>query len=232
MPKSYKICLSNHFATQKFSGEPYYLNEQLHIEGVEPPPSTLIYKALGGIDYLDFSTYTIEHELEQDILCRIGSKTYSKIIRKCIIKTYYSKGTNLLLLSGKKADIWDFCRKTNDFQDVKLSTIKVDMKKLLRKLASVKLVWFNFPQGPIHASALMGSGVERTPDFKKYKEIGDISTLSFHFEILDSLHPVMVTGDGAVVLQENYENISDEVKIVIMVKKELLDGIYEIDEQS
>jgi hypothetical protein len=202
MPKPYKICVIKQFDDSEFAVKPFSLNNQLSINGVEPPPSTTIFVSRDQIKFEDFKSYEIEHEREEDILCRIGLKSYAKIIRKGLIKGSYSKKFNLLYLSGKKADILDFCKKTNEFNSVKISTIKIDMKELLKKLLSIKLVWFKFPKGLIHATALMGgAGIERTIEFKKYHDSGDISVLSFHFEFGEIIHPIMVTEDGAIVLQ-------------------------------
>jgi hypothetical protein len=102
------------------------------------------------------------------------------------------------------------------------------MKALLARLAEVKLVWFRFPAGMIRASALMGDHLEATTDFERAKAQGDISTLSFYVQ--DSSgdqHPTMVTNDGTVVLQDLYKSISDEVELVLQVKRQLLDGTYQ-----
>jgi hypothetical protein len=231
MPKSYKICLVTKFATDKFTEKPLFVNSQQSLDKIDRPPSTSIWKSRDEITFKDFQTYDIEHEREEEVFCRIGPREYNKIIRKGFIKAYHSENLGLLLLSGKKADILDFCKKTKDFNFIKIQTASIDMKKLLQKLAAVNLVWFRFRQGEIHASALMGSHVESTPEFHKYEEAGDISTLSFYFQILDgNLHPVMVTQDGAIVLYQTYQNISDEVEIVLNVKQELLDDICRLIE--
>ena len=40
----------------------------------------------------------------------------------------------------------------------------------------------------------------------------------------------MVTDDGAVVLQDSYRQVADEVELVLRLKELLLDGIYEVQE--
>ena len=100
------------------------------------------------------------------------------------------------------------------------------MKQLLSKLPSVKGVWFKLPRGLVTASALFGSHIEDSHDFKEYQESGDISTLSFHFEQAQIPHPVQVTQDGAIVLQSSYKEISDELDLVLNIKVALLEGIF------
>lgn len=100
------------------------------------------------------------------------------------------------------------------------------MGNLLEKLPHVKGVWFSFKNGLIRASALMGANIESTNDFKNYNTLGEISTLSFHFEYNDITHPIMLVNDGTVVLQSNYTEVSQELDLVLEVKKQLLDGIF------
>jgi len=226
MPKSYKACLVTKFSRAEFANKPLFLNAQQNLDKVDRPPSTSIWRSRDKITFKDFESYEIEHEREEEVFCRIGSTSHTKIIRKGFIKAYYSENLGLLFLCGKKADILDFCKKTKDFPFITIQTLSIDMKKLLAKLAAVNLVWFRFPKGEIHASALMGSHVESTPEFQRYEQAGDISTLSFFFQVADnSLDNVMVTKDGAIVLYRAYQEISDEVEIVLSVKQELLDDI-------
>lgn len=226
MPKSYKVCLVSKFSSENFTEKRVTVNPQHTFSGVPPPPSTVIWKSPDRISFKDFFSYDIEHEREEDVVGRIDSNVFTKIIRKGFIKAYFSDTLQLLLLSGKKADILDFCRKTKNFNYINIATIRIDMKELLEKLASIKLVWFRFRQGLIHASALMGANIQETADFLRYKDSGEISTLSFLFQMENMLHPVLVTTDGAIVLEQNYENVTDEVRIVLDIKEKLLGGIY------
>jgi hypothetical protein len=107
------------------------------------------------------------------------------------------------------------------------TTIEIDMKALLAKLKDVRLAWFRYDDTIIHASALAGQHIETTKSFKESSAVGDISTLSFYVEDSGGVaHPILVTGDGAVVLQANYQERSTEIELVLYVKKMLLDGIF------
>ena len=162
---------------------------------------------------------------------RVNNVSFAKFIRKGKINAYESAFRKLILLSGKKDDVLDFCKTTAALNEIKIALLRIDMKALLAKLAEVKLVWFRFPAGMIRASALMEDHLEATDDFERAKAQGDISTLSFYVE--DSLnlqHPILVTSDGAVVLQDLYKSIAEEVGLVLEVKKFLLDGTYKEEE--
>jgi hypothetical protein len=92
-------------------------------------------------------------------------------------------------------------------------------------------VWFRFPAGMIRASALMGDHLEATADFERAKAQGDISTLSFYVQDVEQkIHPIMVTDDGTVVLQDLYPGSTKEVELVLHVKQLLLDGTYREEE--
>ncbi len=227
MPKSFKICPAQHFDDSKFKKQPFSLRPQYALPEVAEPPQTIIYKARDVIELDDFKSYLIEHEHEVSMYGRVNKVSFAKFIRKGFIQAYYSSSRNLLLLTGKKDDILDFCKVTATLPEIKIATISIDMKALLAKLAEVKLVWFRFPAGMIHASALMGSHLELTADFERAKAEGEISTLSFYVQDKDEkVHPIMVTDDGAIVLQDLYHTVADEVELVLHVKRILLDGIY------
>jgi hypothetical protein len=206
------------------------MKAQQPLPEVPEPPQTTIYRASDKVSVGDFDSYIIEHEREVQLLGRINNQRFSAIIQMGTIRAYYSPSQQLLLLSGKKADILDFCNHTAQLPDIKIATIDVDMKALLKKLGEVKLAWFRFQKGLVRASALMGAHLEKTDEFKTAKTEGDISTLSFHFENDGDYHPVMVTDDGAVVLQGVYKEITSEIDIALNLKRLLLDGIYQEQE--
>jgi hypothetical protein len=227
VPKSFKICPVKHFDDSGFKKQPFSLRPQYSLAEVPEAPQTKIYKARDAIQLGDFKSYLIEHEHEVSMYGRVNQVSFARFIRKGFIHAYHSPSQSLALLTGKKDDILDFCKVTASIPEIKIATIAIDMKALLAKLAEVKLVWFRFPAGMIHASALMGSHLEQTADFEKAKAEGDISTLSFYVQDKDKkVHPIMVTDDGAVVLQDLYQSVADEVELVLHVKKILLDGIH------
>jgi len=228
MNKSFKICHCDVFDKTKFEKEKLTLNSQRNLKGVPASPDTTIYKSHLGTAYEDFETYRIEHEHNVNVSGRVNNVQFQQFIRKGEILGLQSEARRLLLLTGKKDDILSFCRYTASTELVQLSTIEVDMSQLQEKLPTVNLVWFKFPTGMIKASALMGEHIEQTPEFEQAKNFGgEISTLSFHIEDKKGVkHPIMVTHDGAVVLQSALIDISQEIELVLEVKQELLDGLY------
>lgn len=226
MPKSYKVTFTERFQEESFQLKPYVLNRQANLDGIPPQPQTVVYKSREVLSFEDFCPYVVEHEMEENAIGRTNGYSFQKYIRKEIIKAYYSKSHQLFLLSGKKKHVLDFCKKTKDIPEITFQTFVIDMGALLAKLPHVKGVWFHFSNGLIRASALMGANVEATTDFQKFKEEGDISTLSFLYEFNGKKHPIMVTSDGAVVLYDNFKEISEEISIVIDLFRNLLNDIY------
>jgi len=226
MPKSYKITYVDKFNSSSIQESTILFEAQMYLPDVPPGPQTEIRKARDKIKILDFTKYIILHEMEENVYGRISNQSFHKYIRKETIFAYHSESESLFLLSGKKKFVIDFCKKTKDSNDILISTINVNMSSLLTKLPSVKGVWFRFSNGLIRASALMGSNIDSTMDFQKYKSVGDISTLSFLYEFGEVLHSIMVTNDGAIVLYENYKEISDEIEIILDIDKNLLKDIY------
>ena len=222
MPKSYKITYYSEFNKQDIGLAPFSFERQYSLKGVSPPPQTIIYKARDQIRYKDFQKYIIEHEMEENAFGRIGESAFQKYIRKEFIQSYDSPSEQILILSGKKRFVLDFCRKTKHINEIKLNTIQIDMGTLQTKLPHVKGVWFRFQNGLVRASALMGSNLESTSDYQKFMSQGDISTLSFFYEFESITHPIMATNDGTIVLYNNYLEISDEISIVMDIHKNLL----------
>lgn len=226
MAKSYKIVTVQEFGIE-VGPQPFSVNAQFSIPGVAGPPQTSIYKSRDVVTVEDFESLSIEHEHEVRTHGRINDQRFEKYIRKGFISGYRSSERDLLLLSGKKADILSFCGYTRNIPAFRISTLRVDMKSLLARLHEVKLVWFRYPQGMIHASALMGDHLERTTPFREAKTQGDISTLSFFFQDATGTdHPMMVTGDGAVVVLDPYQQVSTEIELVLGVFEKLLSGIF------
>jgi hypothetical protein len=226
MAKSYKIVTVQKFDVQVVL-QPFAINPQYSIPGVSEPPQTIIYKSRDVVRVQDFDSLAIEHEHEVRTHGRVNDQRFEKYIRKGFISGYRSAKRELLLLSGKKSDILSFCAYTRKIPEIRISTLRVDMKALLARLHEVKLVWFRYPQGMIHASALMGDHLEKTSPFREAKTQGDISTLSFFLQDSGGVdHPMMVTGDGAVVVLDPYQQVSTEIKLVLGVFDTLLSGIF------
>lgn len=227
MPKAYKITLADTFRSSSFQLAPYLLERQRPIEGFPQLPESKIYKSRETISIEDFTRYLIEHEMEENAWGRYNTSVFHSYIRKEAIHAYHSPSKEILLLSGRKRFVLDFCRKTHAMDEISLRLLKIDMGQLLSKLPHVKGVWFRFHNGLIRASALMGANIEATADFQKYSAEGDISTLSFFFDHSGVTHPLMVVDDGTVVLYSNYPQIADEIDLVMKVKTDLLDDIVQ-----
>lgn len=227
MPKSFKITYIDKFDSTNIKEQPVLLNSQYTTDDKPPYPQSKIYKSRDKVSKDDFVKYLIEHEMEECAYGRYNEEVFNKYIRREHIHSFQSDSLQLLILNGKKKFVLDFCKKTKYWNYLLIKTIQIDMGSLLAKLPHVKGVWFNFPNGLIRASALMGANIEGTTDFQKYNTEGEISTLSFHFDYYNIMHPIMLVNDGTVVLQSNYSEVSQELDLVLEVKKQLIDGIFE-----
>jgi hypothetical protein len=168
----------------------------------------------------------IEHDRVVKMPGRFGDVYFQEFTYTGMIAGFFGRQRSLLLLSGKKADVLSFCSTTAKVSEVQIDTLQIDMNALQAVLPSVNLVWFKFKAGMIRASALMGANVEKTEAFEQSKSEGEISTLSFYFE--DSAgrpHPLMVVDDGAVVLQSQYADPAEELRLVTSVYEKLLSPV-------
>jgi len=228
--RSCKICVLDSIDTSKFTKQPFYFGGYLpYADNQALPPTTAMSLASDSINVDDFVKYKIDHEVEEKVFGRIpGGNSFDGYIRKGFIDGFVSQKRGLVILSGKKRDILDFCAANKKMAHFKFHTVGINMKKLLALLPNVKVAWFNFDKGEITSSALMGHCVENTPEFKNCKDSGEISTLSFHFDYGNALHPILITKDGTVVLQANYQERTDEIELVLKIKEALLDKVIEL----
>ena len=146
MPKSYKITFTENFDSDAFGTKPLVFDRQMQIQGTHPGPRTQIHRAPTEVSFRDFHAYNIEHEYEVQMWGRLydDDRSFSKFIARSQILAYQSPTDRIMLMCGKKADILDFCRKTQEFPHVKLRTIQIDMKQLQEKLPEVRGAWFRF----------------------------------------------------------------------------------------
>lgn len=223
MPKSYKVCPVRTFQKSAFSEQPTCLNQQPPLGDMAEVAVTKIRASSGNPGFEDFAQYLIEHDRVVRMPGRFGRIYFPEFTYTGQISAYYGQAREVLLLSGKKADVLDFCATSGRVAEVQIDTLDIDMNALQAALPSVNLVWFKFRAGMIRASALMGANVEKTDAFVQSKSEGEISTLSFYFE--DSFgekHPVMVVNDGTVVLQAQYSSISVELGLITRIYDSLL----------
>lgn len=232
MAKSYKITVVEKFDDSKFGDRPLTFGRQLQIEGTRPGPETRIHKSQQKLSFADFQPFDIEHEYDVYMYGRLydDERSFNKFIARSEIRSYYSGSKKLMLLCGKKADILDFCRKTEELPLIKLKTLQIDMKALQERLPEVRGVWFRFRTGLIRAKGFMGQQIQDTREYQDANTDGDISTLSFYFsdERNAIIHPIQITEDGAVVLQKNYQSIEEELDFILQVRTALLDGIFSL----
>lgn len=229
MSRSYKLCPVEFFDDSAFQNQAHNFGKQLPLAGVPQTAHTTISKLYSSTGIEDFTSYAIEHEREVSQRGRFNDQTFTRYIQTSEIAAFYSDNRKLLVLSGRKNDILDFCSRRRNSDHMRFTTIKIDMNGLLTKLSQVRLVWFRHEaDASIHASALMGQHIEKTAAFKDAQNGAAISTLSFFIDDPSGTqHCVLVTNDGAIVPQGNYERPL-ELELVLFTKSLLLDSLITV----
>ncbi len=228
MPKSYKICHCPKFNKQKFDGNTLELNIQPHLDFYDNLPDKTITRLTryNNSVYDNFEQYLIEHEHNVNVKGRYQNQIFNNFYRMGEINGYYSESTQLFLFQGRKNDVLDFCKFTDKSKVLDINTIEIQMSDLLDKLGSINNGWFRYKDSSISTSALFGSHLENTQEFIDAKNLGELSALSFYYNENNTSHAIMVTSDGAIVLQYSYPNVQIEIDLILRVKRDLLDGIY------
>lgn len=223
----HKVCPIRRFEANAFEEKRVCLDQQQTFEGMNEEVATTTIRSSGTRPgFEDFRQYIIEHDRVVKMPGRYGNIRFPEFTYTGTIAGFYSEKRGLMLLSGKKADVLSLAATTTRVAEFQIDTLHVDMNALQDLLPSVNLVWFKFKRGMIRASALMGANVEKTDTFAQSKSEGEISTLSFYFEDLSGdKHPVMITEDGAVVLQSQYVDVATELNLITLVHDKLLNSI-------
>ncbi len=228
MSRSYKICPVDFFTDTAFADQALHFSKQLPLRGVPQEPHTTITKAMGSIGIEDFRTYAIEHEREVTQRGRFNDQTFNRYIQMSEIACFYSEARSLLILSGRKHDILDFCSRRRDSESMRFTTVKIDMNRLLEQLTQVRLVWFRHDaDASIQASALMAAHREDKRISGCPKRGCDFNPSFFIVDSVGPEHCVLVTSDGAIVPQGNYEP-SLELELVLWTKDSLLDPLISL----
>jgi len=220
MPKSFRIGWVQTFVKK---GDSHRFDPQLTLNGIPSGAETSVHSVGKNILTSDFQPFVIDHQFTMERWARFDGHWVPNFITRGEIEAYHSPSRKLLLLSGQRDVVDDFCRTYGDSDRVKFTTVQVDMNALLRKLPEVNLAWFRFPAGKVKASALMGHKIEGTRQFKEATATADISTLSFDYEIDTARnHGVTVTARGSIILSGKYQDSSAELAVVLDVYEQLV----------
>lgn len=111
---------------------------------------------------------------------------------------------------------------------VELVEMKVDFGKLLDHCSEFFSAWFRGVSARVHAANLSGDQIQDDALFKKLLKDGDISNVTIPWQLDGAEHRVMITGSGAIVLVQDYQNNQGiELQIVGDVHDRLLTKIWD-----
>ena len=210
--KTYKICASKNFSDNIYTTKPLMLNQQLPIEGVDPPPITTLFRERQADAKLPFDQYFIEHEKIEHAPGRASNVSFQHYIHRYAVYAYQHRSSPLLLLSGKKKAISDLIRQNG--LTLKIQSLFLDLNKVQKALDNVHMVWFRFYEGQFSSTSFHGQNVKHIVEQQDLFRKGRISTLSFTLKHEGRSHALMLSHDGTVVLQARYESIEDELKVL------------------
>ena len=90
--KTYKICHVEGFSNNVYTSKQINLNNQLPMEGVEPPPLTTIFKERTACLDFPFDQYFIEHEKQEQAQGRTGNFSFQNYIHRYAIDAPHQIG--------------------------------------------------------------------------------------------------------------------------------------------
>jgi hypothetical protein len=188
------------------------LNQQLPIDGIDPPPLTTLFKARESSDRFPFEHFFIEHEKTEHAPGRTGSVSFQQYIHRYPIHAYHHRTNNLLLLCGKKRAVNDLIRQGG--LTLKVQSIFLDLNEVQEGLESVHMVWFRFFEGQFSSTSFHGENIKAVVEQQDLFRRGRISNMSFTLRYGGKAHPLMLSHDGTMVLQTTYEDIEEELSVL------------------
>ena len=88
--------------------------------------------------------------------------------------------------------------------------------------------WFRGVSTRVHSAGLSGTQIQNDRFFKSLKKVAALSNVTIPWLYNDFVHPVMVTGDGGVVLVQNYAGtVALELRMVMDVHDRLLKHVWQ-----
>lgn len=129
-----------------------------------------------------------------------------------------------VVIRTNKQVAFDFVERMNMYvDDFDLKRTEVDMDCLKNQLRELSGAWFSDMQSPNLAStAVFGPHVELSNEFQHAEQHGELSNITFPFELNGDPHKIMVTRQGAVVTYENFALDAEVLELVMAALTRLL----------
>ncbi len=144
---------------------------------------------------------------------------------------YYHSEEEILIFQAPK----DVCKEVgkyirdnpDDFERLELIERKVDFAKIGTYVDEFYSTWFRGISPEVRAANLTGINIQDDPYFQEFLKRGVIKNVIIPLNYENAEHRIMVTEHSAVVLVEDYRNLTQlELALVLEAKKNIVEKLW------
>lgn len=154
----------------------------------------------------------------------IVQKAFHEYLRPVDFQAYLSLPLKVCIFRAAKDVVKAVHRHlTDETSEINLVLKDIDFSKLTPQFTKYHGAWFSNVNNRIHSEGLSGNDVQDDARFRELLQTAELSNVTIPFSHGDSVHNVMITRRGSLVLKNQYKDEADELGIVLEVKKKILD---------
>lgn len=175
--------------------------------------------------YLDFDQYFCHHDYKQKKYGKAFDMYFNYFFEPLDFYLYYNKDSSFCLIQTRTKVAIDFLKELNKTGDFDLQTVKIDYSKMYPIINEISGAWIADLKGDyLKTAGLFGHHVDKSEEFKQAAKEGEVSSLRLRFinENSKEEHAVGISRKGAIVLYDNFNQIEDEINLVIEIYNKLI----------
>lgn len=196
-------------------------------------------------DYYGFQYFDVEHSFQYPRPGRamvldagmMKEVKFSEHIEDIVFPAYYNPQEKMMIFAVKKdiaQDVYKNILERPTLKAIGLTEHPVDFELLEPLIGEYKSVWFSgMKSGGLHSASLAGTNLKEHPHFTDYKNSGGkLSFVTIPFVHNDAIHPIGITKESGVILQQKYDNVRTELDLISVVHEKLLKRVWKMQEEK
>jgi hypothetical protein len=216
--KAYLLCDVKKFLENEFS-----VPIQESLVEYEGEPEINIQLARKNF-YNGFDQYRCHHDFKIKMYGKAFYKHFNYFFRPIDFYLYYNSNVKIALLSvGSKYGL-DFIEKLNDYKHHEMTPIEVDFDYIRPKITEMSGVWVKINQANLKSAGFFGYHVNKSKEVEEAIKDGVLSSVLIKYIIPSTKeeHSILISKKGTIVLFDTYNQIEDELDIVMSVYNDII----------
>lgn len=137
-------------------------------------------------------------------------------------------GHEATLIVRTKAEVAaDFLKRMQTVDHFRASERRLDFGLLKPELRFIKGAWFaEMRSANLAAAGMFGPHVDRSDEFLRAERHGTLRSLTLCYTFRERDYHTMITANGGVVLYDSFDAETEEIDVVMGIKRQLLDRCW------